>query len=167
MKNVAIVYDTHTGTTKRVAARLQVAFGDPMPRLLAVSETSMEELADVGLLILALPTWGVGDLPDGFEAFLLELATVRFEDLTVAIVGLGDQVGHPDSFVDAMGEVCEKVVSTGVRVVGAWPTSGYRFLSSRALRDGVFVGLPIDEHTQPEQTGARIDAWVAMVQKHL
>lgn len=160
MTDVAILYGTCTGTTKRIAERLQLAFGDPIPSLLDVGEARAKDIHGSKLVVLVLPTWGIGDLADDWEEFLLEIEAESLEGFKLAILGLGDQVGHPDSFVDAMGLVYDKVVALGANVIGAWPTDGYRFLSSRAVRNDTFVGLAIDENSQSQQTGARIDAWV-------
>jgi len=45
-------------------------------------------------------------------------------------------------------------------VGGGVATDGYDFSDSAAVRDGVFVGLPLDEVNQAELTDSRIDAWV-------
>lgn len=45
-------------------------------------------------------------------------------------------------------------------VVGFWPIKGYSFYYSTAEMDGKFVGLAIDEDSQPELTEERINKWV-------
>lgn len=91
-------------------------------------------------------------------------------DLTgrpVAIFGLGDQVGYPDTFADAMIFVADQVRKQGGRLVGAWPTEGYSFTRSWAIEDGRFVGLVLDEHNQAELTDTRLQRWAAILQKEL
>ena len=39
-------------------------------------------------------------------------------------------------------------------------TDGYTFSKSYAVRDGKFVGLPIDEINESEKTDERLEAWV-------
>jgi len=70
-------------------------------------------------------------------------------DLTgkkVALYGLGDQVGYPEWFLDAMGYLHSKLLERGATAVGYWPTDGYEFEGSKALtEDGSqFVGLALD-----------------------
>jgi len=47
--------------------------------------------------------------------------------------------------------------------VGYWPADGYDFTESKALRDGKFVGLALDEDNQSDLTDERIKAWVAQL----
>jgi flavodoxin I len=55
------------------------------------------------------------------------------------------------------------LVQAGAEIVGAWPASGYEFESSRAVVDGAFVGLVIDNLNQPLATDDRISAWLENV----
>ncbi|HAG84604.1 MAG TPA: hypothetical protein DCL61_26490, partial [Cyanobacteria bacterium UBA12227] len=78
-------------------------------------------------------------------------------------IGVGDQVGYPDTFQDAMGILEEKISELGGQTVGYWPTNGYEFNESKAIRDGNFVGLALDEDNQSDLTEERIEAWVAQL----
>jgi flavodoxin I len=51
----------------------------------------------------------------------------------------------------------------GARIVGAWPTVGYTFTNSWAVRNGHFIGLMVDEDNQRELTEARVRAWVGQL----
>ncbi|RMF69726.1 MAG: flavodoxin FldA, partial [Cyanobacteria bacterium J069] len=46
-----------------------------------------------------------------------------------------------------------------------WPTDGYDFNESKAVRDGKFVGLAIDEDNQSDLTTERIQSWVAQLKR--
>lgn len=70
--------------------------------------------------------------------------------------GLGDQAKCPTWFVDAIGIEYDKVVELGAKGIGEWPNEGFPFEKSLALRDGKFVGLPIDEGNQANLTVAVI-----------
>ena len=48
-------------------------------------------------------------------------------------------------------------------MLGAWPTAGYEFAHSRAVVDGRFVGLALDQHLQHLQTDARIESWLDLI----
>ncbi len=37
-------------------------------------------------------------------------------------------------------------------MIGAWPAEGYEYTNSRAIREGKFVGLALDEDNQPGLT---------------
>ena len=47
----------------------------------------------------------------------------------VLAIGLGDQFGYPEWFVDAMGMLHDKVVKQGAEIIGKWPVEGYEFES--------------------------------------
>ena len=47
--------------------------------------------------------------------------------------------------------------------MGYWSAEGYEFNESKALKDGKFVGLAIDEDNQSELTDSRIESWVAQI----
>ena len=64
-----------------------------------------------------------------------------------------------------MGILETKIASQGAKTVGYWPTDGYDFSESLALRDGKFVGLAIDEDNQPELTKNRVKQWVAQIKR--
>lgn len=59
----------------------------------------------------------------------------------------------------------EKISELGGTTVGYWSTDGYEFTDSKALRDGKFVGLALDEANQSDLTQERIKAWVAQLKQ--
>jgi flavodoxin I len=66
-----------------------------------------------------------------------------------------------------MGMLEEKISELGGETVGYWSTEGYEFSDSKALRDGKFVGLALDEDNQSDLTEERIKAWVAQLKQEL
>ncbi|MBI9109306.1 MAG: hypothetical protein JEZ04_21345 [Spirochaetales bacterium] len=55
----------------------------------------------------------------------------------------------------------EAVKETADELVGSWPADGYSFTESKAIVDGKFIGLVLDEDNQPELTEDRIEEWTA------
>jgi len=104
-------------------------------------------------------------LQSDWEDFFDELDTIDFTGKKVAYFGEGDQVGYPDTFQDAMGMLEEKIVERGGETVGYWSTDGYEFTDSKALRDGKFVGLALDEDNQSDLTDERIKTWVSQLKQ--
>src|SRR5690606_2432571 len=92
--------------------------------------------------------------------FMPKLKKFSLEGKTVALFGLGDSGAYPDTFVDAMAELYEVVTQCGAKVVGQVPVDNYDFDSSRAVMDGHFVGLALDEDNESDLTEKRISAWV-------
>ncbi|TGD75130.1 flavodoxin [Mangrovimicrobium sediminis] len=172
MAKIGIFFGTDTGKTRKVAKMIKNRFDDEtMAKPVNVNRASLEEISSYEYLILGTPTLGEGLLPglsadcesESWEEFLPQVEEVDFTGKTVAIYGLGDQVGYTDEFVDAMMEIYEFVTERGGKVVGAWPTDGYEFEHSEALLDGKFVGLALDLDNQAGLTEARLDSWLALI----
>ncbi|NES07778.1 MAG: flavodoxin FldA, partial [Okeania sp. SIO2F4] len=114
-------------------------------------------------LIVASPTWNIGELQSDWEGFFDELDNIDFKGKKVAYFGTGDQIGYADNFQDAIGMLEEKISSLGGTTVGHWSTDGYDFTESKAVKNGKFVGLALDEDNQAELTEERIKKWVAQL----
>ena len=68
---------------------------------------------------------------------------------------------------DAIGIIYEDLKDTHCKFCGAVDTAGYTFDSSIAVVDGKFVGLPIDEVNEDNQTEERISAWAEQVKQEI
>jgi len=172
MAKIGLFFGTDTGKTRKVAKMIKNRYDDELvSKPVNVNRATAEEVSAFDFLILGTPTLGEGLLPglsadcesESWEEFLPQLESVDFSGKTVAIYGLGDQVGYADEFVDAMMELYDFVAERGAKVVGAWPTEGYEFEHSEAIRDGKFVGLVLDLDNQSGLTEARLDSWLAMI----
>lgn len=162
---IGIFYGSTNGNTAAVAEHIRAALQDfgLEAELLDVAECYLEEMLDYDPILVGIPTWNVGQLQRDWEEALDELDELDLSGKRAAIFGLGDQVGYPDTFADAMIFIAEKLEAQGARLAGAWPTAGYHFTGSWAVRDGSFVGLVVDEDNQPEQTEGRVRRWVAQL----
>lgn len=123
------------------------------------------EFEEYECLIIGCPTWDVGELQSDWDSFFPELDSMNFSGKLVAYFGTGDQMGYADNFQDAIGILEEKISLKGGKTVGYWSTDGYEFSESRALRNGKFVGLAIDEDNQSDLTDERVKAWVTQLKK--
>jgi flavodoxin I len=162
---IGLFYGSTTGNTARIAGLLQVAC-QPWGRveLFDIADYYLDEMLAYERLILGVPTWNVGQLQSDWEAVLEEFDALDLTGKQVALFGLGDQVGYPDTFVDALFFVGSTVQERGAQIVGAWPTAGYTFRQSWAVVADRFLGLVIDEDNQPELTAVRVAAWAAQLQ---
>jgi len=160
MAKIGIFYGSTSGNTERVAQKIQEAFGSERAELHNVASASVDDLQQYNYLMIGASTWGAGDLQDDWFDGLDKLDKVDFSNKTVTLFGTGDQEGYPDSFVDAIGILYEKVTAKGATVVGFRSTEGYTYDASRAEKDGCFVGLAIDEDNQSDLTDERINNWV-------
>jgi flavodoxin I len=164
MKKIGIFYGTSTGQTEVVAEKLHKLFGLDVADVINVEDATAADLARYPYLVLGTPTWGIGDMQDDWEDFLEELASADLGRKKVALFGLGDQDTYPESFADGMG-VLYDWIRDKVKVVGAWPLSGYHFNASDAVREGKFVGLVLDQENQAGLTDKRLGKWVEVLRK--
>lgn len=168
MAKVGLFYGSTTGKTADVAEQLQSALGgEAVVALHDIADSAADDFADYEYLIIASPTWDIGQLQADWEGFFPDLDDVDFSGKTVAYFGTGDQVGYDDNFMDAMGILEEKISELGGQTIGYWPAEGYEFNESRALRDGKFCGLALDEDNQAEETEERIKAWAAQIKQEM
>ena len=85
---------------------------------------------------------------------------ISLEGKKIAVFGLGDQIRYPHQFVNDMYEIYHTFTQLNATPTGKWPTKGYRFSSSKAVIDGMFVGLPLDDTNESDKTEKRIDLWI-------
>ncbi|MHC0067607.1 flavodoxin FldA [Nostoc sp. UIC 10890] len=164
MSNIGLFFGTQTGNTQTESEIIQKEFGgDSVVTLYDISQAEPSDFNNYDYIIVGCPTWNVGELQSDWEDFYDELDNIDFTGKKVAYFGTGDQVGYPDTFQDALGILEEKISENGAETVGYWPTEGYEFSESKAVRDGKFVGLALDEDNQSDLTEERIKAWVTQL----
>ncbi len=167
MKSIAIIYGSSTEHTKDAAEKIAELLADYSPTLVDIYDGDETPFQTHDILILGASTWGVQDLQDDWNDFYPKLEQMDLSGKTVALFGMGDASIYPSSFVDAIGILYEIVVKQGAKVVGKVSPEGYDFEYSRALIDGEFVGLPLDDDYEPELTEERIVNWVEQLKPFL
>lgn len=165
----ALFYGTTTGNTGDIADKVKDHWDVGELDLFDVAETTLSQVKDYELLIFAIPTWDYGEVQEDWLDIWDSVDEINFNDKNVALIGLGDQFGYPEWFVDAMGMLHDKVVKQGAEVVGHWSVEGYEFEESKALTEDKkhFVGLALDEDWQREQTDERVSNWCDQVKLEL
>lgn len=126
--------------------------GDSLVDLHDISQANASDFEEYECLIIGCPTWNIGELQSDWEGFFPELDAIAFQGKQVAYFGTGDQLGYADNFMDAIGILEAKITEQGGKTVGYWSTDGYDFSESKAVQNGTFVGLAIDEDNQPDLT---------------
>lgn len=159
MAKIGIFFGSTEGNTERVVNLIQEIFGDDA-ELHNVNAATADDMQDYSYLILACPTWEIGRLQEDWDSFIDELENVDYTGKKVTYVGLGDADGYPDTFLDALGIIHERIKDKGASFVGAWPTDGYNFNTSKGVVNGKFLGLAIDEDNQKDLTQGRVERWV-------
>lgn len=164
MAKIGLFYGTQTGNTQTAAEMIQKLMGgDAVVDLFDIADVSPDDFANYSYIIIGCPTWNIGELQSDWEGFYDELDHIDFSGKKVAYFGAGDQIGYADNFQDAMGILEEKISSLGGTTVGYWSIEGYDFSDSKAVRNGKFVGLAIDEDNQSDLTESRLQSWTAQL----
>ncbi len=166
---LAIIYGSTTGNTADVAEQVKTTLGSYDIELFDVKDISMEIIEAFDKIIFAIPTWDYGEIQEDWDEVWDEVDQFDFTGKTVAFIGLGDQLGYAEWFLDAMGLLHDKVIAKGGKAIGYWPVEGYEFDESKALTEDkkFFVGLALDEDTQREMSEDRINQWCEQVKAEL
>ena len=164
MPKIGIFCGSTTGVTEDIAGRIAKRMEGAEVYNISGNE---DKLGDFDVLILGASTWGFGDLQDDWQAVLEELAGLDLIGKKVAYFGTGDQESFSDTYIDGIGIINDEIANTGATIIGQTSTEGYEFNGSKALVDGKFLGLAIDEVNQSDLTDERIEKWTAELKKVL
>ncbi len=171
--SIGLFYGSTTCYTEMAAEKIQNALNDifqePVVSVFNIKETALKQCEDYDILIFGISTWDFGELQEDWESHWEDIKQLDLTGKTVAIFGLGDQMGYADWFQDAVGMLHDEVILRGCQVIGYWPNQGYEFAHSKALTEDKqhFVGLALDDESQFDQTDARIAAWVDQLLEEL
>jgi flavodoxin I len=173
MHKIGIFFGTDSGTTrliaKKIAGKLKSRLGDQfVAKPVNVNRIDADQLFAYQALILGTPTYGEGKLPgkqsgneeSSWSDFLPTLAGKDFSGIRIALFGLGDQETYPSHFADAVMHLYNFFATRGAELIGGCDITGYAFKQSKAVANGRFVGLVLDQHLQHLLTEQRIDNWL-------
>jgi flavodoxin I len=163
MTPIGLFYGSDTGFTEIVVRLIEEEFSYVGPDLLTVhniADVPVSAMQPYGRLIIGCPTWDIGQLQADWDKAYNDLDGLNLSGKKVAIFGLGDQYGYPDSYCDAIGILAEKFTSLGAELVGFTSTTGYEFTHSEGVKDGQFLGLALDEDNESDKSPERISEWV-------
>lgn len=164
MKKIGLFYSFNTNKTSQAARKIGEEFGDAAVHVNAETLTEKEFLS-FKYMILGVPTWFDGELPNYWDEFVPALEDLDLKGKTVAVFGNGNQKGYPENFVDGVGIMANLLESRGARLVGFTSAKDYAFESSQALRGEQFTGLALDFENQATQINKKIKKWVEQLKK--
>ncbi|MDD5579885.1 MAG: flavodoxin [Methylobacter sp.] len=176
MSKIGIFFGTDTGSTRLVAKKIYSLLGDELAdKPKNINRTSAAEFLQYDALILGTPSYGVGELPGlstgcmeaNWEEFVPCLDAADLSGKCVALFGLGNQERYADRFASSMIHLYRLFYGQGADIVGQWSTDGYMFKNSHAVIDNQFVGLALDQRTQPHLTEERLKIWLAQITPQL
>jgi len=164
-QKIGIYFGSSTGNTENVAVLIKSNLPHCDVDIIDTAYPDYPSINKYDKIIFGVPTWGIGDLQEDFEAFLNHVKEAAPYNKPIAIYGLGDQNTYTDSFADALATVYQEVVDMGFTVYGKWSSKGYKFEASKAEENGKFPGLVIDEDVQPDKTKNRVKEWTEQLIK--
>ncbi|UJF24575.1 flavodoxin [Suttonella sp. R2A3] len=167
-EEIGLFYGSTTGMTEDVAFQIEkIAQEEHGVTLTPINIIDLDDPNDMFLythIILGMPTWNYGEYQDDWEMVVDQIAGTDLNGKTIAMFGLGDAVGYPEYFLDAMGMLAEQLEAQGATFVGEWPADDYKFSASKAIKkNGKLIGLGVDEDSEPEKTTERLQAWLTYV----
>jgi flavodoxin I len=165
MSKIAIIYSFNTKKTGKIADQIQEHFKDESVAMVNAEDIREELFLSFDRIIMGVPTWFDGELPNYWDEFLPALEDLDLTGKRIALFGLGDQKGYPENFLDGVGIMAEILEGLGATLVGFTSSEGYEFESSRALRENNFAGLAIDYENQGSMNKNRVISWVDQLKK--
>ena len=164
---IKIIYGSDTGNTELVVEDLTKLLEDT--EVVTVPDLTPEDW-DHDKFILGIPTWYDGELQSDWEDYFEEFKTIDFTNKTVAMLGLGDQLGYAEWFCDGIGILGKIVLANGGKLIGYTANDetydfGWMKPSKAFVDKDTFYGLCIDEDNQQELTQERISKWVEKIKE--
>jgi flavodoxin II len=144
---IGLFYGSTTCYTEMAAEKIQAKFqhlvGHACIELFNIKDSALSKTTEFDILIFGISTWDFGELQEDWEATWQDILGLSLAGKTVAIFGLGDQLGYAEWFQDAVGMLHDELLVLGCDFVGYWPNQGYEFEASKALTEdkSFFVGL--------------------------
>ena len=163
--NIGLFYGSTTCYTEMAAEKIQQhlnqLFGFECVQLFNIKDVGLHKTKDFDVLIFGISTWDFGEIQEDWESQWQDVRELELADKTVALFGLGDQIGYADWFQDALGMLHDEVLARNAKIIGYWPNSDYQFTASKALTadESCFLGLSLDDESQYELTDQRISDW--------
>ncbi|WP_430809783.1 MULTISPECIES: flavodoxin [unclassified Carboxylicivirga] len=165
MSKIGVFYGPELGSVEKVARLIQDKLGADKVELIPVKKTDEAALERFDKLIFGMSTigkinWNSEHKDTDWDVFVTHFDKVKWQGKKVAMYGLGDHVQYPQHFVDALGWMYERLENTGAEVLGFCATEGYTYEESEGIKEGQFLGLPLDEDNEADKTGERLDKWI-------
>ena len=167
VKAIGLFYAPSGGSVHKVAKRIKQKIKDRKVDMLYIRDVKPEDFLNYRNIILVSSTSGKdawnNDETDEWAAFMPGLQKLRLDGRRIALVGLGNSVLYPNNFVDGLSNFADLIEEKGGILIGKTETDGYTYTLSRSIQDNLFMGLPLDEDNEANQTDARIEKWLSLV----
>lgn len=158
MSKTIVVYGSSTGVCEAIAQTIGEKLGADV---INVTDLSVDDINGADNLVLGTSTWGAGEMQDDWYDGVKVLKEAGLSGKKAAVFGCGDSGSYSDTFCGGMKELYDAAEAAGATMVGnEVATDGYTYDDSEAVDGDHFIGLPLDDVNEDDQTEARIDAWI-------
>lgn len=132
MVKILVIYGTTMGNTERLAEKIvtELKSDGVETTLKNVTDVTVGELSDYGIILLGSSTWGDGELQDDFADFYSKLEGMDLKGKKIAVFGPGDS--SYDQFCRAVNILEECLKKCGAKI----------------LLDGLKIDGEIDDSTE-------------------
>ena len=166
MEKIGIIYGPVKGNTEKVALKVAKAIGEEIVEVLPVKNITAEDIERFDKIIFGISTigkdtWDLDHKNTDWDDFLPQLRKMDLSGKTIAMFGLGDNITYATLFVNALEVLATEVMNNGAEIIGQVGTDEYEFEDSKAVIDGKFIGLPINEDHESHLTNERVAKWVS------
>lgn len=167
MNKTAVFFSPEGGNVNNVTIKLGEIIGNEKVDIIPANKVVKENLKKYDHFIFVGSTvgadhWSNQMIVDEWQDFFRKIDEISFENKKAAIVGLGNSVLYPEHFADGIAHLHSKIANKKAEIFGYTETEGYTFTDSEALnKDGLFLGLPIDEDNEYDLTSERIEKWIS------
>lgn len=158
MSNTAIFYASKGGVTETFAKQLAEQLGADLHNM---KDATVDAITGYQNVVLMSSSYFFGALMEDWGSKVKLLHTIDFSGKNVAIVGVGSQERHPDSFCSGAADFYDKLRYSGARFVGDVCACGYNFTFSRMQQGGRMLGLCLDKGDAKVQE--KIEEWLTVV----
>lgn len=166
-KAIGLFYAPSGGNVHKVAKRIKQKIKNHKVDMLYIRDIKPEQFLNYRNIILVSSTLGKdawnNDETDEWAAFMPSMQKLELNGRHVALVGLGNHILYPNNFVDGLRDLADLIEEKGGILIGKTEPDNYTFNMSRAIQDGIFVGLPLDEDNEPNKSDPRIEKWLSFV----
>lgn len=166
-KAIGLFYAPSGGSVHKVAKRIKQKIKNHKVDMLYIRNIQSQQFLNYRNIILVSSTLGKdawnNDETDEWAAFVPELRKLNLNGRHVALVGLGNHILYPSNFADGLSDWADLIESLGGMLIGKTEADDYIFNMSKAVKDGLFMGLPLDEDNESGKTDSRVDKWLSLI----
>lgn len=165
---VGILYSTVTSSSEKYARMISDKLGEKETDLADIAEISPDSISQYEALIVGAPTLNTGadEQRTGtpWDQFLInDIDKVNLDDKPVAVFGHGDATEYAKYFCDSIEQLHDQFEKHGSKMIGYTDPNSINFEQSKAVRNGRFLGLPLDVSAPSDQAEQRISDWCAQI----